>query len=105
MSISNRSMLREIVIKPFIIICELDYLFHCFLAFTVRFGHPSIDPRSTLNMAFVDSKTIVFHTPPCPVLLTRENPSVSIPIIVTQNEIEIARVDFIYQSCKYLFSF
>jgi hypothetical protein len=50
-------------------------------------------------MVFVDTKTISFYTPPCPVLLTRDNPSISIPIVVTQNGTEIGRIDFIYQAC------
>jgi hypothetical protein len=50
-------------------------------------------------MNFVDTKTISFYTPPCPVPLTRHNPSLSIPIVVTQNGVEIARIPFIYQAC------
>jgi hypothetical protein len=74
---------------------ERDFIF---LAFSVRFDHPSMDQRSTVNMVFVDTKTISFYSPPCPVLLTRENPSYSVPIVVTQNNNELARIDFIYQS-------
>ncbi|CAF2375946.1 unnamed protein product [Rotaria sp. Silwood2] len=67
-------------------------------SFFVRFVHPFIDPKSTINFEFLDTKTILFHTPPCPIPLTRDNPSVSIPIVVTQNDLEIARVNFVYQS-------
>jgi hypothetical protein len=70
-----------------------------FIAFTVRFVHPSIDQRVAVNLEFVDAKTISFYTPRCPVILTRENPTLYIPIVVTQGDVEIARVDFIYQSC------
>jgi len=76
----------------------INYLL-LFLAFEVRFVHPSIGQSSTVNLEFVDAKTMSFNTPPCPVTLTRENPTISIPIVVTQGDTEIARVDFIYQSC------
>ena len=74
------------------------------LAFTVRFDHPTVDPRSTLNMVFVDTKTISFYSPPCPIQLTRDNPSCTIPIVVTQNNSELARINFIYQSSTCLSS-
>ncbi|CAF0725571.1 unnamed protein product [Rotaria sp. Silwood1] len=67
-------------------------------SFTVRFVHPLIDSRSCTNLEFLDTKTILFYTPACPVPLTRDNPTISIPIVVTQNNLEIARVDFVYQS-------
>lgn len=51
-----------------------------------------------MDIAFVDNKTISLFTPPCPVLLTRENPTISIPIVVTQSDVELARIDFVYQS-------
>lgn len=72
-----------------------------FLAFTVRFDHPSIDSRSTVNMVFVDTKTISFYSPPCPIILTQDNPSCTIPIVVTQNNNELARIDFMYQSSMF----
>jgi hypothetical protein len=50
-------------------------------------------------MVFVDTKTISFYTPRCPVPLTRDNPSITIPIVVTQNDTEIARINFVYQAC------
>jgi hypothetical protein len=50
-------------------------------------------------MEFVDVKTISFYTPQCPVPLTKENPTVSVPIVVTQGDLEVARVDFVYQTC------
>ncbi|CAM4842287.1 unnamed protein product [Rotaria magnacalcarata] len=65
---------------------------------TVCFEHPSINSRSTVNLEFVDTKTILFYSPPCPFTLTIDNPTVSIPIVVTQNNLVIAHVDFIYQS-------
>ena len=50
-------------------------------------------------MDFVDAKTISFYTPRCPVPLTKENPTVSVPLVVTQGDQEVARVNFVYQSC------
>jgi hypothetical protein len=87
---------------------ELSYIIHhlsyfYFLAFTVRFVHPRIDPTCIVPLDFVDAKTISFYTPPCPVQLTKDNPTVSIPIVVIQSDIEVARVDFVYQSCEYFF--
>ncbi|CAF1060927.1 unnamed protein product [Rotaria sordida] len=67
-------------------------------SFTVRFVHPLINPTSSISLEFLDTKTILFYTPPCPVPLTRNNPSISIPIVVTQNGLEIARVNFVYRS-------
>lgn len=77
---------------------QLVFYIIFFLAFTVRFDHPLMGQRSTLNLVFVDTKTISFYTPQCPVTLTKENPSCTIPIVVTQNDVELARIDFVYQA-------
>ena len=44
-------------------------------------------------------KTIAFTTPPCPIQCIG-NQSIEIPIVVSQSDKEIARVNFLYQSCK-----
>lgn len=51
-------------------------------------------------MAFVGIKTISLFTPPCPVVLTRENPTFTVPIVATEGDVELARIDFVYQSSK-----
>ncbi|CAF3772748.1 unnamed protein product [Rotaria socialis] len=65
---------------------------------TVCFEHPSINSRCNVSLEFLDTRTILFYSPPCPLMLTIDNPTVSIPIVVTQNSAVIAHVDFIYQS-------
>ena len=56
-----------------------------FLAITVRFEYSQMNLPSFIVMPqFVDTKTISFVTPPCPVPLTRNNPKITIPIVVSE---------------------
>jgi hypothetical protein len=55
----------------------------------------------SIAIVSVDTKTIAFRTPPCPIQPTSTHPIV-IPLVITQNDEEIGRVEFLYQSCKYL---
>jgi hypothetical protein len=52
-----------------------------------------------IQIDFVDTKTIAFITPPCPVKAI-ENQKLEIPIVVIQGNEEIARINFLYQSCE-----
>ena len=53
---------------------------------------------SDIKVSYVDFKTIYFQTPPCLVLAAETN--FTIPIIVTQNDLIIARIDFVYLTRK-----
>jgi hypothetical protein len=53
-----------------------------------------------IKVSFVDSKTIFFQAPPCPILLAEQD--LSVPIIVTQNDLVIARINFLYLARKLL---
>ncbi|CAF1188048.1 unnamed protein product [Adineta ricciae] len=64
----------------------------------IRFEHPAIDQRALVQREFVDEKTIAFLTPPCPERLTRDRPTLTIPIIININDVEINRVYFTYMS-------
>ena len=55
-----------------------------------------------IKVSFVDSKTIFFQTPPCPMLAAEQN--LTVPLVVTQNDLIIARIDFVYLARKYLIS-
>jgi len=57
---------------------------------------------SDINVSFVDSKSIFFQTPPCSMLAAERN--LTVPIIITQNDLIIGRVDFVYLTRK-LFQF
>jgi len=52
-----------------------------------------------ISIDFVDTKTISFVTPPCPVEVNG-NQKLEIPIVVIQGNEEIARINFLYQSCE-----
>jgi len=52
-----------------------------------------------IQVDFVDTKTIAFLTPPCPIQAIG-NQRMYVPIVVLQGNEEIARVNFLYQSCK-----
>jgi hypothetical protein len=53
---------------------------------------------SDINVSFIDSKTIFFQTPPCPILVAEQN--LKVPIIITQNDLLIACIEFIYLTRK-----
>ncbi|CAF1500034.1 unnamed protein product [Rotaria sordida] len=63
----------------------------------IYFECPSSNKKDLIHFEFVDMKTIAFTTPPCPIQ-ANGNQSIEIPIVVHQNDNEIARVNFLYQS-------
>ncbi|CAF0946250.1 unnamed protein product [Rotaria sp. Silwood1] len=65
----------------------------------VYFEYLSSNTKSLIPFEFVDMKTIAFTTPPC-CLQATGNESIEIPLVVSQNSEEIARINFLYQSCK-----
>lgn len=54
---------------------------------------------SDLNPVLVDSRTIFFQAPSCPLIAAGQN--VIVPIIVTQNDLIIAQMDYIYLARKF----
>jgi hypothetical protein len=72
------------------------------LVFNIYFDYGSMGRLGDIKVSFVDSKTIFFQTPPCQILSTGQN--LIVPIIVTQNDFIIARVDFVYLT-RELFQF
>ena len=58
-----------------------------------------MDGLDSIPFVFVDSKTVAFTTPPSRLPLN-ENGTRSVSIVAIQNKEEIARVNFLYQSCK-----
>ncbi|CAF2631998.1 unnamed protein product [Rotaria sp. Silwood2] len=62
--------------------------------FNIYFDYGSMGKLGDIKITFVDSKTIFFQTPPCQMSIAERN--FTVPIIVTQNDLIIARVDFIY---------
>jgi hypothetical protein len=53
----------------------------------------------SISKDFVDTRTLLFKTPPCPIRATG-NQTTETAIIVKQSGEEIARVNFCYRSCK-----
>jgi len=72
------------------------------LVFNIYFDYGSMGQLGDINVSFVDLKTIFFVTPPCPMLIAERN--LTVPIIVIQNDLIIACIDFIYLTRK-LFEF
>ncbi len=70
------------------------------LVFNIYFDYGSMGRLDDIKVSFVDSKTIFFQTPPCSLLAAEQN--VAIPIIVTQNDLVIARINFVYLARKLL---
>jgi hypothetical protein len=68
------------------------------LVFNIYFDYGLMGRLSDIKVSFVDSKTIFFQTPPCPILLAEEN--ISVPIVVTQNDLVIAQINFVYLARK-----
>ncbi|CAF1104258.1 unnamed protein product [Rotaria sp. Silwood1] len=64
----------------------------------VHFENLSSNIKIPIPFKFVDMKTIAFKTPPCPVQATG-NERIEIPLVVSQSGEEIARINFLYQSC------
>ncbi len=69
------------------------------LACKIIFEHPLMNNMDEISIDFVDTKTISFVTPPCPVEVIG-NQKLQIPIVVIQGNEEIARVNFLYESCE-----
>ena len=74
------------------------FMFLYTLVFKIYFDYGSMGKFDDIIISFVDSKTIFFRTPPC--LMLEAERDLMIPIIVTQTDIVIARVDFVYLTCK-----
>jgi hypothetical protein len=70
------------------------------LVFNIYFDYGSMGQLNDIRISFVDSKTICFQTPPCPMLVAEQN--LTVPLIVTQNDLIIARIDFVYLTRKIL---
>ncbi|CAF3920202.1 unnamed protein product [Rotaria sordida] len=62
--------------------------------FSIFFDYGSMGKIAAIKLTFVDSKTIFFQTPPCPMLMAERN--LTVQIIVIQNDLIIACIDFIY---------
>jgi len=75
------------ILNSFLLVCK------------VIFEHPLMNQHDEIQIEFVDTKTIVFVTPPCPIQANGHQ-RIYIPIVVTQSGEEIARVNFLYQSCE-----
>jgi hypothetical protein len=69
------------------------------LAFRVILEHSSIENIENIQVNLVDTRTISFFTPPCPIPSTGHQ-SIEISFVVLQGNEEIARVNFLYQSCN-----
>jgi hypothetical protein len=69
------------------------------LACKVIFEYSLMDQIEAIPVEFVDTKTISFQTPSCPIQTTG-NQRIQVPIVVIQGSEEIARVNFLYQSCQ-----
>ena len=54
-----------------------------------------------LSTIFVDFKTVLFRTPPCPLRKCEQN--VNVQIIIAQNELIIASIDFVYLARRIIF--
>ncbi|CAF2411645.1 unnamed protein product [Rotaria sp. Silwood2] len=65
----------------------------------VYFESSSSNNKRPVHFEFVDMKTIAFKSPPCPIQ-TMENKNIKVSIVIKQRGEEIARVNFMYQSCK-----
>ncbi|CAF5025453.1 unnamed protein product [Rotaria sp. Silwood1] len=65
----------------------------------VYFEYSTINKTNHIPVEFVDLKTIAFRSPPCPIQVI-ENQQMEVSIVVIQSDEEIARVNFLYQSCK-----
>ncbi|CAF3813036.1 unnamed protein product [Rotaria sp. Silwood1] len=59
----------------------------------------SSNTKSQIPFEFVDMKTIAFTTPPCPIQAIG-NQNIELPLVVSQKGEEIARLNFVYESCK-----
>ncbi|CAF5141350.1 unnamed protein product, partial [Rotaria sp. Silwood1] len=52
--------------------------------------------KSQIPFEFVDMKTIAFTTPPCPIQAIG-NQNIELPLVVSQKDEEIARLNFVYE--------
>ena len=73
----------------------MTYFFR--LACRIIFEHSSAENVDEIVPDFVDTRTISFLTPRCPVPAMSQQ-IVEVPLIVVQGNEEIARVNFLYQS-------
>lgn len=70
------------------------------LGFNIYFDFGEAGKVDDIQISFVDSKTIFFQTPPCQTLIGDYN--IRAQIIVTQHDLTIASIDFIYLTRKFL---
>lgn len=68
----------------------------------MHFLNPSTNESELVATKFVDSKTITFRSPPCP-MPANSNQTMNFLIVVNQGDEEIARANFCYESCKNYF--
>ncbi|CAF4194109.1 unnamed protein product, partial [Adineta steineri] len=66
----------------------------------IYFEYPSLQRQEPVSFRFVDSKTITFTTPSC-LIEVNENHKIEVPIVVRQNNQEVARVNFCYEPSTY----
>ena len=68
------------------------------VVFNIYFDYGPLGKLGDIQVSFVDSKTIFFRTPTC--FLTIGDQNCSVPIVVTQNDLIIAQIDFLYLTRK-----
>ncbi len=76
----------------------IHYFFVYIIAFNIYFDYGTLGRVGDIKVSFVDSKTIFFQTPPCAMLVTGKD--LTIPIIVMQNDVILARIEFAYLARK-----
>lgn len=69
------------------------------LVFSIYFDYGAMGKSSDFKVLLVDSRTIFFRTPACPLLAVSQN--LIVPIVVIQNDVVIAKVDYIYLARKH----
>lgn len=65
-----------------------------FLAFSIYFDYGTMGKYHDIKVTLVDSRTIFFQSPPCPLLADSKN--YAVPIVVIQNDLIIAQIDYVY---------
>lgn len=68
------------------------------LVFNIYFDYGSMGKFNDIQVSSVDSRTIFFQTPSCPLIAAGQN--LVVPIVVTQNDLIIAQIDYIYLARK-----
>ena len=68
-------------------------------AFNIYFDYGTMGQLNGFKASFVDTKTIFFQTPRCAMKANEQN--LAVPIVVTQNDTILARVEFVYSARKF----